>query len=251
MREADFDEFSRLLDATCKLVTRNAYTHDAQNTALFFRAVSAYSLSEVRAAFDAHIRDPKRGRFAPTPSDLIAHVATRGDGRPGADEAWAIALKGRDEADTVVWTQEILTAWTTSREVLGLGDEVGARMAFREVYERLVRESRASGAKVEWRAMLGHDAGRRESVLRAAVDAGLLAAPDVLLLGYDVTLPRPDKAQMPPEVAARLSAIRLELGERKAVEEPVRQPQGKQFQTIPRDALPPALRDDLDEARAL
>ena len=37
------------------------------------------------------------------------------DGRPGADEAWAIALGALDEADTVVWTDEMAEAFAIAR----------------------------------------------------------------------------------------------------------------------------------------
>ncbi len=91
------------------------------------------------------------------------------DGRPGADEAWAIALGAADEAETVVWTEEIAQAFAVAQPVLEARDKVGARVAFRDAYERLVREARAAAAPCSWVASVGHDPERRAVALRAAI----------------------------------------------------------------------------------
>lgn len=96
------------------------------------------------------------------------------DGRPSADEAWAIALDGRDEALTVVWNNEICEAFSTARPVLDAGDKVGARMAFRDAYDRIARNGRESGKSPEWFASLGWDQASREPALRRAESLGLL-----------------------------------------------------------------------------
>lgn len=98
------------------------------------------------------------------------------DGRPGAEEAWAIALGGLDEADTVVWTEEIAQAFAIARPVLDARDKVGARVAFRDAYERLVRDARESGMGCKWIASIGYDAARREAALTKAVQQGRIAA---------------------------------------------------------------------------
>lgn len=98
------------------------------------------------------------------------------DGRPGADEAWAQAIRADDEADTVVWTEDMRQAFALARPLLELGDKVGARMAFRDSYERIVADSRQLGAPVRWEASLGWDTERRREVLTKAVTAGLLPA---------------------------------------------------------------------------
>ena len=177
MAETDFAEFSELLDAVCGLLSRGAYTPNATNTALFFRAMARWPLADVRAAFDAHMADPQRGRFVPVPADLIAQIEARSgdDGRPGAEEAFAQALAAADEAETVVWTVETAEAWGVAQRVLATGDEVGGRMAFREVYLRLVAEARAVRRPVQWRAALGHDRNRHADALRKAADQGLIS----------------------------------------------------------------------------
>lgn len=181
MVDTDFAEFSQLLDSVCGLLSRGAYTPNATNAALFFRAMSRWPLAEVRAAFDAHVADPQRGRFVPVPADLIAQLEAMSgdDGRPGAEEAWALALTASDEGATVVWTEEISEAWGICRPVLAAGDEVGARMAFREAYGRLVASARSARRPHLWQAALGHDRNRQADALRRAVGLGRLPASEL------------------------------------------------------------------------
>lgn len=192
MRESDLEPFAELLDAVCLLLSRGAYVPSAQNLAVWFRALAAYDIATVRAAFDAHVKDPERGRFVPTPADVIAQItgAAAADGRPGSEEAWATAIGSRDEAATVVWTEETAQAWAIARPVMDLGDEVGARMAFRQAYDRMVHAARAHRQPCRWTASLGWDGQRRQLAIEAAVNAGRLPAQE------HVALPAP-VAQLP------------------------------------------------------
>lgn len=192
MFDADFGPFTALLDATCGLISQGTYTPNATSAAMWFRALKQYPLDAVRAGFDAHVKDPQRGRYVPKPADVIAQIegTAASDGRPGPEEAWAIALRARDEADTVIWTQEIAEALGIARPILDLRDEVGARMAFKEAYTRLVEEARRQRMPVNWQVSLGYDPKRRDEAVRAAVEAGRLpmtalpapAGPEVPLL---------------------------------------------------------------------
>lgn len=180
MREADFAPFCALLDDTAALLGRGLALTATQR-AMYFRALAEHSLDAVRAALDAHIRDPQRGRFFPMPADLIAQLQglAADDGRPGPEEAWATALRGTDEADTIVWTAETAQAWAIASPVLRGGDEVGARMAFKEAYGRLVDEARRQHVAASWQASLGHDPYRRQQALAAAAALGRIAHSDV------------------------------------------------------------------------
>jgi hypothetical protein len=171
MQPDDFDNFARVLDAAYSLHSKSL-TADARS--LFFAALGKYSLGDVRKAFSAHISDPQRGQFPPKPADLIAHMVgdQSKDGRPDANEAWAIAVRSRDEADTVCWTQEMAEAFGTASSISG--DEFGARNAFASKYNRLVEDARAAGRPVTWFMSYGHDASRREAVALEAVRAGHL-----------------------------------------------------------------------------
>lgn len=228
MRDCDLAAFSEMLDAVCSLLSRGSYTPNGVNTALWFRALAAYDIDTVRAGFDAHVKDPQRGRFVPTPADVIAQIDghAAADGRPGAEEAWATALRASDEAQTVVWTDEIAQAWGIAKPVFDGGDEVGARMAFKEAYLRLVDEARRARVAPAWSASLGHDPQLRDCALTAAARGGLLPAPD------RIALPAPEESMRrlagaaPPEVRERLLALRGRLTAR--ADEPSRDLLNKQ-----------------------
>lgn len=176
MHSTDIAAFTDMLDAVSAMLSRGKYAPNATSTSMFFNAMRRYSLPIVRAAFDAHVADPVRGKFVPVPADLIAQIEgmLADDGRLGPEEAWALALRAGDEAETVVWTPEICKALEAARPVLVRGDEVGARMAFREAYTRLVGAARADMVPVQWQVTLGQDLERRQLVLQAAIADGRL-----------------------------------------------------------------------------
>lgn len=203
MRETDFPEFAALLDDTAALLMRAGQTLTATQRAMYFRSLQRHSIAEVRAALDAHIRDPQRGRFFPVPADVIAQLdgLAEADGRPGPEEAWAASLAARDEFDTVVWTAEMSQAWAAAKPVMDLGDEVGARMAYRETYTRLVEAARRARMPAEWSASEGFDASRRHVAIAAAVHSGRLPGSALL------ALPAPNVGEVlalegPPSAAA-------------------------------------------------
>ena len=206
----DFRAFSAMYDEVMGLYEK-AVT--ATQKAMFFRAVAAHSLSAVRAAFDAHVGDAQRGRFAPLPADIVAQIerAAADDGRPGPEEAWAIALQAADDARTVVWTPEIAEAWGVARIVHRGGDEVGARMAFREAYSRLVVDARKRREPATWSPTLGSDPRMRDEALRIAIDAGklpltALPAPAAQTVGL-LELVR--RRCVPEHIRAKAAALRL------------------------------------------
>jgi hypothetical protein len=94
------------------------------------------------------------------------------DGRPGPEEAWARMPKGeRLEEDSIVWCEEERMAYSACRSLLLEGDPIGARMAFKERYERELVEARSQGRPVRWIMSAGHDVGHRLTVLASAVEA--------------------------------------------------------------------------------
>lgn len=98
------------------------------------------------------------------------------DGRPGPEEAWSIALSSADEAETVVWTEEISQALAVAEPLLAVRDKVAARMAFSEKYQSIVRDSREQGIPCRWSASIGHDPELRERAISAAVTAGRISS---------------------------------------------------------------------------
>jgi hypothetical protein len=110
-----------------------------------------------------------KGRL--TLAEIIARIE---DGRPGAEEAWA--MLPRSEESSVVWTDEMAEAWGLVRSMIEDGETVAARMAFKEAYQRLIAEGRNSGRPVRWFASLGSDKEGRETVVKQAVEQGRLTA---------------------------------------------------------------------------
>lgn len=215
MRNEDMTEFTSVLDAVCGLLSRGAYQPNDDATLLFFKALQAYPIEVVRAAFDAHVKDPARGRFPPNPADVIAQIehASANDGRPGAEEAWAIAVTGADESMTVVWTAEIAQAWGIARAVFDLGDEVGARVAFRDAYNRLVIEARMAHRRPVWSESFGTDPQHRVQAVSQAIALGRMQPEQLPLLepprgsgaGLDKLM---GDARMPEETRLKLLELR-------------------------------------------
>lgn len=175
MRDTDSAPFVALLRDVFGLYPQAKPLTEGQ-VAMFFRALQRYPLEAVRAGLDAHVRDAQRGRFPPLPADVIAQIEghAANDGRPGPEEAWAIALRSAEEWATVVWTAEAAQAMAVARPVLDAGDEVGARMAFREAYVRLVEQARGAGKPAAWLVSEGWDHLQRSAAITAAVEAGRL-----------------------------------------------------------------------------
>jgi len=147
---------------------------DAGMLGAYWRLLDGYPIDQVEMAFETHMRHPERGRFFPKPADLIAAMQDADDERPGADEAWSLAVLAMSEDETVVWTEEIIEAWGVALPIFESGDKVGARMAFREAYLKAVGRARLVGKDVRWKVTLGTDKNRRIAALEAAIGKGQL-----------------------------------------------------------------------------
>lgn len=143
---------------------------DQEIFAAWIEFLKPYPLQLIRRSLADHCSSSE---FAPVAA-VIAKRCKELDGRPTADEAWAVALQSVDEAETVVWTTETAQAFYACKPVLIAGDKVGARMAFRDAYNRFVAEARTSRIPVKWDVSLGSDAQRRDVALMTAQAAGLI-----------------------------------------------------------------------------
>jgi hypothetical protein len=212
MQPRDYDDFAQLLDDAYDLIGVGANKIISGGAkSMFFAAMAPYSLATVRGALAAHCVDKVRGRFTPKPADIIEQIeaSALNDGRPGVEEAWAIALTSRNEADTVVWTAECAEAFALASPILALGDEVGARMAFKEAYARLVAQARAERRPAAWSASIGWDEAGRITVLKRAAAAGLLPAPAAQML-----LTGPAGSAVPdPRAREQLAAVKQMLAD--------------------------------------
>jgi hypothetical protein len=190
MDEHNFSQFADLIDDAF-LLNPNWKPLPPKGKALYFKALEPFPMEMVSRAMTAHIRDPQRGRFQPSVSDIIAQIEVSAgtDGRPGAEEAWALVQRSNDEAETVVWTAEMRDAFSICRVLLEAGNVIGGRMAFKEAYLRLVAEAVRNNKPVKWEVSLGRDSQKREVAIQNATIAGRLstAMANILLPGIGCT----------------------------------------------------------------
>lgn len=194
----------------------------------FLEDLSGYPEAGVLTAL-ARCRKELTGRL--TVAAVIQRIP---GGRPGPEEAWAIASKGgTSESITKVWTQEIFAAFVEVQEIYDTEGPIPARMAFKEIYARHVAEAQATGRPVEWQITLGHDTAGRAPAIERAIVAGYISAQDVpshllhlvalptlapkdalrLAANHGIALPEPRPAQADPEVVdLHLRKIREILG---------------------------------------
>lgn len=169
MFETQKRAFSDLMDSVMPIYAIEASKPTKQ---IWWNLLVGYEFNDVGAAFAEYLRT---GKFAPKPADIIALIdKMRPDGRPGADEAWAMIP--RDEHSSVVWTEEMAEAFGIAKSLLGEGDQVAARRSFIEAYNRIVETNKRNGIVPKWFPSLGSDKEGLAHVLAEAVRLGRLGA---------------------------------------------------------------------------
>lgn len=163
-----------------------------------------YQSGQVLAALKRCFKELK---FFPTISEIVERID---DGRPGAEEAWSMAPKG--DSDAAYLNNEIILAWSAAAELLKHGNEmVAARMVFKEIYDKTVKENRAKGIKPKW--WLSRACGRgsdliNEAVLRDAIEKKRISVPNAIALLPSFTPSSEQLDQLPQakEVHALISS---------------------------------------------
>ena len=169
-------DFSVLMDATMPIFGQES---SKPTKLLWWNLLAAYDFSDVGNAFAQHL---KMSKFAPRPADIIQLIdKMHPDGRVDADEAWALIPK--DEATSAILSDEMMQAWGRARELYEGGDRVGARMAFRDTYNRLTEQSKLEGKKPAWTLSLGWDVKGRDAVIEEGVRLGRLDAAHIASAG--------------------------------------------------------------------
>jgi hypothetical protein len=152
--------------------------------------LAAYDRAQISGAL-RRCRHELRGRLS------MAEVLLRlDDGRPGPEEAWTMIPLTEDQ--TVVWTDEMREAFRVCADQIRDRDKIAARMAFKEVYLRLVQAARESHLPPNWVVSIGQARSGRAAPLQAAVEARrismavaaaiapeLLERVDAFMLGLD------------------------------------------------------------------
>lgn len=109
-----------------------------------------------------------RGRLT-----VEAIVMRLDDGRPTADEAWSIWP--HTEGPSAILNNEIAESMETARFLLDEGDKVGARLAFRDAYNKRIQQGRDTGEPPQWFVSLGHNKQERHDVVLQAVKLGRIS----------------------------------------------------------------------------
>lgn len=171
MNENQKQEFSDLMDATMPVYRMEASTATKK---LWWGLLCGYELGDIAQGFAEHMRAvPPHNTI--TPAHVIQQIdKIRPDGRPGADEAWAMIPM--DEYASAVMTQEMADALHIAQPLLDAGDKIAARMSFKEAYNRIVDANKRNGVKPSWFPSLGRDKEGREAMLAEAVRLGRLSA---------------------------------------------------------------------------
>ena len=143
---------------------------------------------------------------------MLADVISRlDDGRPGAEEAWSMMPRGEDLS--AVWTEEMAAAFSVCGEYLENGQEIEARLAFKEKYSALVSDARDNGRPVYWSATLGHTSDGREEAKHEAVNRNR-AAQDLPALPFTPreSLPAPQRSALTGPVSIMAPVLNVIAG---------------------------------------
>lgn len=155
---AHFDkDIIAMVKATGELYGRTV--SDAAAT-MFLADLAGFTSDEMKSALS---KCRKELRYFPTVADVISRID---DGRPGVEAAWAQLPKS--ENDSVVWTKEAAEAYGVCRGLIK-EDPVAARMAFKEVYSKLLSDARTTGIRPQWQISLGLCFHGRIAALKLAV----------------------------------------------------------------------------------
>lgn len=161
MRESLIDELAVTLEFSGANVSKAAMK-------MLIDMLERYPEDKVKIAI-GRCRDEVRGRLCP--ADIVSRIR-EDDGRPSADEAWA--MLPRSEEQTVVWTDEMSASYGVASHMME-SDRVAARMSFIAAYHTRVSEARGQAKPVRWSATLGTYEAGRDAVILDAVRKGRLS----------------------------------------------------------------------------
>jgi hypothetical protein len=213
LNEKELDWLVDQLAATSELLGQQLSVMAA---AMLAEDLAAYSRPVLSAALK-RIRTEHTGKLT---LKAIIECIDAAMGRPSSNEAWAGALLALDERNTVVWTEEMAQAWSVAQPLATGGDLIGARMAFKDAYDRLVRTAREERRTPVVSVSIGWDAAGRTAPVEQAVKLGYMppnqahqylsapAAPGVVaLLMHNGEI----SSEMPPQIREKLLELRDDL----------------------------------------
>lgn len=138
--------------------------------AIYWELLKEFETDQVLYAIQQHL---KTAKFFPVPAELIDLIPSASASKHiGADEAWSLCISSFDERATVVITQQIAEARAIALPIWNSGDEIGARVAFRDAYNRLLKTAQSP----QWHVSIGFDTNGRVDAISDAVAKGRLSS---------------------------------------------------------------------------
>lgn len=151
---------------------------DKEDRMIAVTMLTAYPAPAVRAALNRCVLEVKHAL-------TIAHVVERiDDGRPSLEQAWKMLPKR--ESESAMMTTEMQAAFGVCCDLLAVGDFLGARLAFKSEYEKLVATNKARGTAVNWTLSMGTDKAQRNEVIKNAVRKGLMPSERAMEIAGDI-----------------------------------------------------------------
>lgn len=135
---------------------------------MFASDLSDYSAKEINEAWKKYRSTPTNLKM-PMPAVLKQLVD---DGHPTAQESWAMIP--RDDRASVVWSDQMRSAYAVAEPLIREGNISGAFFAYREEYDRLIANARMNRQKPKWSASFGDDKSGRDAALIVAIEKGRL-----------------------------------------------------------------------------
>lgn len=185
MNDQDKRRFMEIYDGCCMNYGKEKNTEALK---FFFKALSGYDIEIVHSAFQSHVL---HCRFFPTIADIRERISLMAPvlARPGPDEAWALIPK--DEEDSAILTDEMLSAWAAVHKLYESEGPIPARMAFIGIYNRKLAEAEAMGIPVRWSISQGWDKLKLAGVISEGIRLGKItkdqAQPYLHQLEHDAT----------------------------------------------------------------
>ncbi len=166
MIDSEFSKFINFLNGCALVYDKELKKEQVQ---IYWNILKDHTCQDVEKAFNRHI---KTSKFFPAPSEIIENIPkSKFTGHIGSDEAWSIAIKSMDETNTVICNEQILKAREIAMDVYNSGDKTGARMAFRDAYNRIIVEA----DQPKWFVSLGHNKEMREGEVLKAYENGIIS----------------------------------------------------------------------------
>lgn len=159
--------------AVCAEVTNTQFSEAAFSTIL--SVLLEYKTDDVLSALNRCIREMASKL---TLASILQRMPTS---LPSSDEVWGQMMAALEDENLTIVVPEIaqLAAGMGASALLKNGDKIGARMAFKQSYERLSLKYSDAAEEIKWVVSEGYDKKHKEHMIEQAVIDGKLKNKEV------------------------------------------------------------------------